>query len=70
MHLARREVYLVRILVAGRSNAAQYLSQFRLIIDELQQRLTMGAPAADPEDVFAGRIEVRNKEICIKQYYA
>jgi hypothetical protein len=51
-------VDLVGVLIACRGNAAQDLPQFRLIVDELQQRSSSRTAAADAEDVFGGGVEV------------
>jgi hypothetical protein len=67
VHLARREAHLVRILVARDGDPAQDLAHLGFVVDQPQQRLAVGASAADAEDVFCGRIQVDNQQVIVQQ---
>jgi hypothetical protein len=54
-------------MVAGRHHARQDVLQLRLIVEQPQQRLSAGAPLADPEDVLGGRVEANNEQVAIEQ---
>jgi hypothetical protein len=61
VHLCRGEVYFVRVVIAGRGNAAEDLSHLRFVVDKLQKRLAVRANAADPEDVLGSGVEICNE---------
>jgi hypothetical protein len=67
MDFRRAEVQFVRVMVAGRHHARQDVLQLRLIVEQPQQRLSAGAPLADPEDVLGGRVEANNEQVAIEQ---
>ena len=67
MDLGRRQAHFIGEVVAGRSNAAEDLAHFRLIVDEPQQRLAARAGAADAQNVLGRRVQVDNEQIVIQQ---
>ncbi len=67
MHFRGRKVHFIRVVIAGHRNATQDFSHFRLVVDELQQRLTACARTADTKNVFSGWIKVCNQQAVIEQ---
>jgi hypothetical protein len=54
-------------VIAGRCNAGEHISEFRFVIDELQQRFAASTAAADAEHILGGRIQVDDEQVVIEQ---
>ena len=67
MDFGRAQAQLVGVMIARRDDSAQYVPQFRIVIDETQQRLALSACLADSEDVFGGRIQADDQEVLVEQ---
>jgi len=54
-------------VIAGRHYAAQDVAQFRLVVDEAQQRFTARPALADAEDVFGRRVQADDEQVTIEE---
>ena len=70
VNLGWRKSHFIGVVIAGGGDARQNLAHFRLVIDELQQRLARGALATDAKNIFGGRIEVDDEKVLVEQYDA
>lgn len=67
MHLCRRQVQFIPVMVAGRYNAAQDVAHLGFVVDQLQQGLAARACLADAEDVLGCRIERNDQQVDVEQ---
>jgi hypothetical protein len=54
-------------VVAGLHDAAQDVSQLRLVIKQAQERFTLCALLADPQDVFRRWIQANNQQTTVEK---
>lgn len=54
-------------MVTARGNARQDIAHLGLVVDQLQQRLTVRALLADTKDVFGGRVQRNDQKMFIKK---
>ena len=55
-------------MIARRFNARQDILHLRLIVNELQQRLSVGSFLANAKYVFGGRVQSNDQQMLVKQY--
>lgn len=67
MHLCRRKVHFVGVMIARLNDASQDVTHLGLIVDETQQGSAACALLADSKDVFGGRVERDNQQVIVEQ---
>jgi hypothetical protein len=67
LHLVRAEVQLIGVVVSGYADAGQDIVEFRVVVEEPQQRFAARAPLAHAEDILCGGVEAEDEQVSVQQ---
>jgi len=67
VYFGSTKVHFICVVVSGFNNATKNVSQLRLIVDELQQRLATCALNANAKNVFGGRVQADDQQALVEK---
>ncbi len=67
LDFVRAQAQLVRVVIARRTDAAEDVAQFRVVVQKPQERFPARAPLAYAENIFRGGIEADDEQVPVQQ---
>ena len=67
MNFGRPQTQFIRVMVAGLNGTTQDVAQFRLVINQPQERFAARAARTNTKNIFRGRIQADDEKACIKK---